>query len=407
VYSGIRDRPVAGPKRGAVGLVVVGMGMVSLLTDISSEMVSAVLPIYLTTVAGLTPLLYGTVSGLYDGVSVAVRLLGGYAADRLRRPKAVCLAGYGLSAVCKLGYHGAGSGVGSITGVIAADRAGKGIRTAPRDAIIAASVAPDALGWAFGVHRAMDTVGAALGPLAAFGVLLLVPGGFDSVFVVSFGFAVLGLAVLALLVPDVRPAAAAVRFKLRAVGSRVLWLVFGVAVALALVTVGDGFLYLILQRAAGLDVRYFPLLPLVTMLVYLALAVPFGLLADRVGRARVFIGGHLLLLGAYAVALAAPPGIPAVAGTLAMLGAYYAATDGVLAAMAAGLVAETNRATGIALVQTGVALGRLVSGVLFGLAWTATGSASGGLWIFGVGLAVVLPVVGWLFRRSELSAKDV
>jgi len=188
---------------GQVGGTVIAMGAVSFLTDASAEMVTAVLPLFLILQVGLTPLQYGVVDGVYQGATVLVRLVGGYLADRWRRPKIVCTVGYGLSAVTKLGLLGVGSAA-STSFVLAVDRAGKGIRTAPRDAVIAAASRPALLGRAFGVHRTLDTAGAMLGPLLAFLVLLAVPGGYHPVFVVSFGVAVLGVAVLVLFVPDIR-----------------------------------------------------------------------------------------------------------------------------------------------------------------------------------------------------------
>lgn len=133
-------------------------------------MVTAVLPVFLVLQVGLTPLAYGVVDGTYQGVTVAVRPLGGWAADRWRRPKLVCGVGYGLSAVTKLGLLGVGSAA-STSAVLAVDRTGKGLRTAPRDAIVAAAAEPALLGRALGVHRALDTAGAMLGPLIAFAVL--------------------------------------------------------------------------------------------------------------------------------------------------------------------------------------------------------------------------------------------
>ena len=148
-----------------------------------------ILPLYLTVSLGLSPLAYGLVDGLYQGVTVLVRIGGGVTADRTGRPKAVAVFGYALSAVTKLALLAA-TALASISAVITLDRAGKGIRTAPRDALIAASSAGSGLGRAFGVHRALDTVGAMLGPLVAFALLAIVPGGYDVVFVTSFCFAV-------------------------------------------------------------------------------------------------------------------------------------------------------------------------------------------------------------------------
>ncbi len=121
-------------------------------------MVVAVLPVYLTLVLGLTPVQYGLIDGLYQGVTAAVRIVGGIAADLTRRPKAVAVVGYGLSCLCKLFFLPAHS-FAAITALVAIDRTGKGVRTAPRDAMIVEASVPSSLGYSFGVHRAMDTAG--------------------------------------------------------------------------------------------------------------------------------------------------------------------------------------------------------------------------------------------------------
>ncbi|MFJ9890344.1 MFS transporter [Streptomyces sp. NPDC091287] len=180
---------------------VVALGAVSLVTDISSEMVTAVLPLYLVLGLGLSPLQFGFLDGLYNGVTAFVRLAGGHAADRWQRHKLVAGSGYALSTVCKLGLLLAGGSTPTLSAALAADRVGKGVRTAPRDALISLSCDERDLGRAFGVHRAMDTTGAMLGPLVAFAVLWATVDAYDAVFVVSFCFGLLGVLILFAFVP--------------------------------------------------------------------------------------------------------------------------------------------------------------------------------------------------------------
>src|SRR3954465_1057511 len=175
---------------------VVMLGLVSLLTDVSSEMVATVLPLYLVFTLGASPLVFGAIDGTYRGAAALVQVASGFSSDRWRRPKEVAGLGYGLSAVGKVALVAAGSSIGGIGAIVAFDRVGKGIRTAPRDALISLSSAKDRLATSFGVHRAMDSAGAMLGPLLAFGILLAAPARFDAVFVVSPPFAVPGVAVL-------------------------------------------------------------------------------------------------------------------------------------------------------------------------------------------------------------------
>ncbi|WP_103350173.1 MFS transporter [Amycolatopsis sp. CA-128772] len=362
------------PALKRVSANVVALGMVSLVTDVSSEMVTAVLPLYLVLGLGLNPLQFGLLDGLYAGATAVVRVLGGHLADRWRRLKAVAGFGYGLSAVCKLGLVAAGSSVAAIGVVLAADRTGKGLRTGPRDALISLSSEPATLGRSFGVHRAMDTVGAFLGPLVAMAVLALSLGSYTSVFFTSFCIAAIAVLLLALFVRD-RPgsvdrAAVSARaafglLKQQDFRRVTLW-----AALLGLVTVGDSFVYLILQRRWEIAATYFPLLPLGTAGVYLLLAVPLGKLADRVGRWPVFLGGHVALCVALVLLCGPQAGLWLAVVALGLHGVFYAATDGVLMAAAGPLIPAGLRATGLAVVQTGQAVARMLSSVLFGLAWT-------------------------------------
>jgi MFS family permease len=374
--------------------VVVTLGGVSLLTDISSESFSAILPLYLTASLGLSTVAYGFMDALYQGVSALVRMVGGWASDRSDHPKWVAFAGYAISCVARLGLL-LSTGLGVITAAITADRMGKGLRTAPRDAMISAASDPAYLGRAFGVHRAMDTAGAVLGPVLAFVILWQVPDGYHLVLAASFGTALLGVALLGLMVPDQRrkqrPARPAARpgFSWRAVRSPELDRLLVVAGLLGLFTVGDGFLYLSLLDRGGFATEWFPLLYVGTNVAYLALAIPMGRLADRVGRAAVLVGGHVCLLAAYLWASGPTGPVTAVLGTLLLLGAFYAATDGIIAALAGRLVRPEVRASGIAAAQTVVAVSRMVSSAGFGLLWFAVGPRSA-LVLVAAFLAVVI-----------------
>ena len=390
--------------RRAVSATVILLGLTSLFTDISSEMVVAVLPLFATSQLALSPIAYGIIDGIYQGVSTLVRVGGGLTADLTGRPKAVAVAGDGLSAGAKLALLPVSSGA-ALGAVVATDRVGKGIRTAPRDALIAASTPQEELGNAFGVHRALDTTGALAGPILAFVLLAAIPNGFDSVFLVSFAAAVIGLGILVLLVPNLRTTpVGGERPNVRQVarlavepGMRRLLIVAGL---LSVLTIGDGFLYLALQRREDFAVKYFPLLFAGTAITYLALAIPFGRLADRYGRLAVFIAGHLGLLGAYAFAFGLTTGVLSVLGCLALLGMYYAATDGVLAAAAAALSPPHLRGSGIALAQSMVAAGKLLAGIAFGAAWSWFGRDAA-LVGFAVILALSLPAAALLLRGAR------
>ena len=395
------SEPGEGSRRRRLAVVggnVFALGAVSLVTDISAEMVTAVLPVYLLYGLSMSPSAYGMVDGIYTGATAVLRLVGGYVADRIRRPKAVAGAGYAISALAKLGLLAAGRSAAAIGLVIAVDRAGKGLRTAPRDALITLSAPAHALGRAFGVHRAMDSFGAFLGPLVALAVLAAAGGAFDAVLVTSFCVACLGVLILVLFVRDrhdERPATATVSRTdvvelLRAAPVRGLLLA---ACLLGFAVIGDGFVYLLLQRREELALGWFPLLAVGTSLVYLLFAVPVGALADRIGRLPVVLGGYTALAAVYLLLFGPVHGWVLLTLTLMLYGLFYAATDGVLMALAGPVLPERLRTTGIALIQTGQALAYLGSSVLFGLAWQLWGPATASHLAAGV---VALAIVGTL-----------
>lgn len=398
--SALRPRVV---DRHRIGRNVFLLGLVSFFTDISAEMVATVLPIYLIYAVGLSPLQFGVVDGIYQGAAAVARLAGGFFADRTRRHKEVAAAGYGLSAATKLALLAVGSW-GSISAVVGIDRVGKGIRTAPRDALISLSARAESLGQAFGVHRALDTAGAMLGPLVAFGLLALAQDPYDAIFVVSFLFAVIGLAIMVLFVQN-RPVAQprAPRLTARAatamLGQRRFRVLVVAGTLLSLMTISDGFFYLSLQQRDVIPLSAFPLLYVGTALIYMSLAVPFGRIADAVGRTRVFLGGHVLLLGAYALLFAGAPDGATVVLVLLFFGAFYAATDGVLPAMASSAVAAEARATGLAVVATGVGTARLVASLAVGAMWTLVGLETT-LVVFSILLAMGIVAAAVMLSRT-------
>lgn len=394
----------SGPRAGAVVTGnVVALGLVSLVTDISSEMVTAVMPVYLVAGLGLSILQFGFLDGLYQGVTVFLRLAGGHLADRFSARKNVAATGYGLSAVSKLGFPLIGASVPGIGTLLAVDRAGKGLRTAPRDALISLSSTPEAQGRAFGVHRALDTVGAFTGPLIAFVILSAVATAYDAVFVVSFCVGMVGLLMLLLFVQD-RPtavgpakanASASWRAGLGLLRDAPFRRLCGCAALLGLATVSDAFVYLVLQRKLDIAAHWFPLLPLGTTGTYLLLAIPAGHLADRWGRRRVFVAGHAALGGVYMLLAGPATGVFLLAGTLVLHGVFYAMTDGVLMAAAGAGLPAGLRTSGLAVLQTGQAAGRFCSSIAFGAAWTRWGPERAVMWsgaalLFGVAVSVLV-----------------
>jgi MFS family permease len=402
-----------------VARTVLLLGLTSLFTDISSEMVSAVLPLYYVHVLGMNPMQIGVLNGIYQGGSAFARLIFGFVADRMSRYREVAGVGYGLSAVCKLGLL-ATTAFSGLTAVLLLDRIGKGIRTSPRDAMISLSSPQDELGTAFGVHRAMDTCGAMIGPLLGFALLALTPNEYHGIFLISFCFALIGVAVLLLLVEDPaqdpeRVAAKAQaapnadepkpRLTLRGAsallrGTPLAGLVL-IAFLLGLATIGDAFLYLQLDDRLDLADSFFPLLYVGTSSIFMVMAVPAGRLSDRIGRAKVFTFGYAVLLSLYIVLLSGAHGDLLVPATLLGLGIFYACTDGVLAALGSAAVPEGVRGTGLAALGTATGLAQFGASVAFGALWAAAGVHTAFI-VFAIGLGVALAASAFvlLLRRG-------
>jgi MFS family permease len=391
------------------------IGLTSFFSDVSSEMITSIFPIYLTVHLQLSPLAFGAIDGLQQGGASLFRLAGGVVTDRWRRYRAVAGAGYVLSALCRLGLLLAGRHTPGLLAVTVLDRLGKGMRTSPRDALISLHATRDGLASAFGVHRMLDTAGSMCGPFVAFTLLWLVPGGYDVVFVVSFAAALLGVTVLAALVRDpvaqadqtdhAAPpgaAAAAPWWNLLRGDGRVRTLVL-CSGALGLATMSDGFIYLVLQQGGHVAPAYLPLLFVATPAAYMLLAAPVGMLADRAGRSRVLVAGYGALLGAYAVAALSAHGAITVAACVVLLGAYYAATDGVMSALTSSVVPASRRATGLAVVGTANDAGKVLAGLTFGWLWSrhGTGAAIG---TFGTALLFAMILAAGALGRRQAGA---
>ena len=402
-------------SRVRVSQTVLMLGLTSMFTDISSEMVATILPMYLVLNLQLSPLAFGVIDGLYLGAAAIVRLFSGFLADRSHRHKQIAVAGYALSAISRLGLLLVGGVWTLLASVVLIDRLGKGIRTAPRDAMISLSSERENLATSFGVHRALDTAGAMIGPLIAFGLLTLTPGSYDAIFVVSLCAAVVGLGFLTLFVqnptisvPEAEDTGTAVsvtaRPSLRAMAALGRDSRFGplllIGSVLSLATVSDGFLYLTLQNRLDFNIGLFPLLYVATALIFMLLAIPMGQLADRIGRNWVFIGGYIFLIAVYALLLLPWYGAAQGIACLLLFGAYYAATEGVLMALASVLLPEALRTSGLALLTTATNLARLAASILFGLLWTWQG-VSTAVWVFFAALAVATVLAAYLLASPR------
>jgi MFS family permease len=425
-WAGLLTRPVrdgqnaaaegrGGRLRSLVPVVhrtVWALGITSLLTDVSSEMVASILPMYLVLQLGMQPLAYGIIDGMYQGVAALVRVVAGVVSDRRGRYKEAAAAGYAMSALCRVALIAVGSAPTPIAAIVAVDRIGKGVRTAPRDALISLRSKSDQLATAFGVHRSLDAAGAMLGPLVAFGLLAAMPARFDVLFAVSFAVALAGLGVILLCVePAPRESGTGQRSlpwraAIDAGSAPRFRSILAAGFLLGVPTISDGFIFLSLQRQLHIGASAFPLFYVGTSLLTAIFAVPMGRLADRTGKTRVLLGGHVLLALVY-VALLRPAIGPALAvGSIALLGAYYAATDGVLTAAAAAVLPKEVSGSGLSFLATTTNVARLFASILFGLLWQQAGLHTATS-VFLVALASATIGSAFVLRRGSARAASV
>lgn len=350
------------------------LGIVSLLTDVSSELVHALLPLLLVGTLGVSMVMLGLIEGLAEGTASIVKLFAGALSDRFQRRKPLIVIGYGLSALTKLVFPLAGS-AGSVLAARLLDRFGKGIRGAPRDALIA-DVTPEAQrGAAYGLRQSLDTIGAVIGPLLALGLMAWLGVVQHALWFAAIP-GLLAVAVLWVFVrePEAVGAPVGKRFGLRDWRSldRRLWQVLALCALLGLARFGEGFL-VIHGRDIGLGDRYAPLTLVLMSFVFTLLAYPVGLLADRVSRWRLLGLSILMLLGADLV-LAAASGIGAFGAGVALWGAHLGLSQGVLSAMLADAAPKALRGTAFGVFHLLSGLSAIAGSLLAGWVWQRHGA---------------------------------
>jgi MFS family permease len=404
------------------------LGLVSLLTDISSEMLVYVVPLFLANVLAAGPAVIGVIEGVAASAAGLLQLVSGRVSDRLQRRKLLVGAGYGASVVGKALFLVAGSWPIVLLARLG-DRLGKGVRTAPRDALIGDSTDPRYRGRAFGFHRAMDTTGAFLGVLVAVIVIGAAQAGatrldaatFNTLVLLALVPGILAVLVIALGVRDVRPAPGPASpptaptttaakgqlptlARLRAQAGQLppaFWLFVGADVVFSLGNSSDAFLALRTQQL-GVAVRDILLMILAFNLANAAVSFPAGALSDRFGR-RAPIGLAWLL---YAVSYAGFA-LADSAGTAAVLWIVYGVHTGIAVAVGRALIADVTpvrlRATGYGILNAGESLALLPASVIAGLLWDAYGP-SAPFW-FGAACALVATVL-LLFVRPTRTTDD-
>lgn len=392
------------------------VGLTSFFMDVSSEMVLNILPLFLANVLGVKTNVIGLIEGIAEATASILKLFSGWLSDKVGGRKWLAVTGYGLSALVKPFFYIAGSW-GLVAGVRWADRVGKGIRTAPRDALVADSVTAETRGLAFGFHRAMDTAGALTGILIAVGVVWLAQRDtlslsrptFQSVVLISLLPALLAVLSLILGAKDVavKGQRAAPRFSLRSMGKP-----FGVfLVIVSIFTLGNSSDAFLVLRAQNLGVSVIGILLMLAMfnLIYSLISTPAGSLSDRVGRRRLIIGGWLVYAAIY-FGFALAQSAWQVWLLYVAYGLYYGMAYGSANALVADLVPDTLRGTAYGTYNAVIGLLAFPSSLIAGILWEGVGAWGGfgpsAPFLFGGSLALLasLLMAFWMPKTSARGA---
>jgi MFS family permease len=386
------------------------VGFTSFFMDVSSEMVINIIPLFLANVLGIKTNIIGLIEGVAEATSSVLKLFSGWLSDKMGQRKWLAVLGYGLSAICKPFFYIANTW-GLVAGVRWADRVGKGIRTAPRDALVADSVTADSRGIAFGFHRTMDTAGAVLGVGVAALVVwfgqrntnLLTAGTFKVIVLLSLLPAF--LAVLSLIIGakdvEIKGQRAAPKFSLKGMGKP--FLIFLAIVSLfTLGNSSDAFLTLRAQNL-GISVTGILIMLVVFNLVYSIISTPMGSLSDKIGRRRLIVGGWLVYAVIYLGFALATRGWHIWILYVAY-GLYYGMAYGSANAMVADLVPENLRGTAYGTYNAVIGLLAFPASLIAGILWQGLGTWSGfgpsAPFFFGGSLALLAAIlmIVWMPR---------
>ncbi len=374
------------------------IGLVSALMDISSEMIHALLPLYLVSVLGVSMLTVGLIEGVAESIAQIVKIFSGALSDRLGKRKLLAVIGYGLAALTKPIFPLAAN-IGWIVAARFIDRIGKGIRGAPRDALVADITPAHLRGASFGLRQSLDTIGAFLGPLLAMALMAATASNFTAVFWVAVLPAVLSVVVLMVAVrepprpPEIKPVRAPLsRAELGRLGSP-FWLVVAVATVFTLARFSEAFL-LLRAQAGGLPLALVPAVLVVMNVVYALSSYPAGVLSDRFGRYPLALAGLSMLILADLL-LAFGDSLAVIGMGVALWGLHMGLTQGLLSALVADTAPPALRGTAFGLFNLVTGLATLAASVIAGALWDAVGPAGTFIAgaIFSAVALVALPLV--------------
>jgi MFS family permease len=355
------------------------LGFVSLLMDVSSEMIQTLLPLYLVSGLGVSAVVVGLIEGLSVAIAMGTKMFAGVLSDRIGNRKHLVVLGYGLGAMSKPFFPLADSAI-TIMGAKFIDRVGKGIRGAPRDALIADVTPPHLRGRSFGLRKSLDTVGGFVGPLMAIGLMLVTGDHFQTVFWVATIPAVLAVVLLVVGIrePEAPPAASKKKAGLRWRDAwrldTAVWVAIGISVLVTLARFSEAFL-LLRAQGVGFSLAWIPLILVFMHLIYGGLAYPVGVLADRVGRIGLLVVSLALLLAANLV-LAQADDVRTLLVGVGLWGAHMGFSQGLLATLIADTAAPESRGTAFGLLSLATGVAVLLGNLLAGILWEWQGPAA-------------------------------
>ena len=365
------------------------LGLVSFFNDFSSEMVQSVMPVFLTVTLGAPAFFVGFIEGVADALSSVFKLISGWMSDKIGKRKKPAVLGYSLSVFTRL-FLALVTNFWQVFILRIIDRMGKGIRNAPRDALIAESVPKEELGRSFNFHRMMDTLGATLGPLLAFAILFYIKNGYRVLFLVAFFLGLFAIASF-VFVKDKKVG----KLEKQAKTIKLNWAIFkehkkfifvvGALFVLGLGTLPIG-LVLLKAKETG-SIGNVPLMYFIYSLTFVVVAVPLGRLADKIGEKLVIAGGFLLAALSY-IGLAMATHLLAIILFFVVLGVYSAATDGMQRVLAAKSLHGELAATGQGFLNMALGFSSLGAGITGGLLWTFINSQTAFFY------AAILSIIG-------------
>lgn len=378
------------------------VGGVSMLMDISSESIHSLLPLFMMTTLGTSVLLIGLIEGLAEATALFIKVFSGAISDYLGQRKELALLGYGLGALSKPLFALASSS-GMVLGARLMDRTGKGIRGAPRDALVADVTPPEMRGAAYGLRQSMDTTGAFLGPLLAVSLMLLLDNDFRTVFWIAL---IPGLLSVALLYFGLQEPKTPLEHKrtnpikrenLRRLG-KACWWVIGLGAVLTLARFSEAFLVLRAQQS-GVPQALIPLVMVVMNVLYSLSAYPFGKLSDGMSHTRLLQWGLMVLIGADVVLALSSHWMGVILG-VALWGIHMGMTQGLLAAMIAKTAPRDLRGTAFGIFSLVSGVGLLIASVGAGAIWETFGAE----YTFYAGAVICLATLVYL-RKTPDEAK--